>query len=116
MARYNPHQRRLDHMAVALSGKSQTELPLAWNLCQTTEHKRASPIGTGGRPLKYSLREVFSTKSSRRVMSRLKSAYADGYFEKPVTFNTMSEYLRKPELTPILNDLLIKSSLPVVRY
>jgi hypothetical protein len=90
---------------------------LAWNLCQTIsrkEYRRGRPPVPIGDALLCSVMKVFLTKSSRRVMSRLKSAYEDGYFEKPVTFNTMSEYLGKPELTPILNDLLIKSSLPVV--
>jgi hypothetical protein len=92
-------------------------LPLAWDLCQTIdrpEHRRGRPRVPIGDAVLASIMKVFSTKSSRRSVTRLKSAYEHGYFEKPVTFNTMSEYLRKPQLTPILNDLLIKSSLPLV--
>ena len=58
--------------------------------------------------------KVFLTKSARRVMPRLNLAYERGFLEKPVIFNTISAYLEKPQLSSILNNLLIKSSLPFV--
>src|SRR3984893_19225677 len=39
---------------------------------------------------------------------------AAGFLEKPIIFNTISAYLEKPQLSSILNDLLINSSLPLV--
>jgi hypothetical protein len=48
-------------------------------------------------------------------MRRLNLAYESGLLRKPIIFNTISAYLEKPELSPILNDLLIKSSLPLAR-
>ena len=45
-------------------------------------------------------------------MSRLKSAHEDGYLERPMTFNTLLGHMAKPELTQVLHELLIKSSLP----
>ena len=57
---------------------------------------------------------VFLTKSARRVMPRLNLAYERGFLERPIIFNTISAYLEKPQLSLILNDLLIKSSLPLV--
>ena len=58
--------------------------------------------------------KVFLTKSARRVMPRLNLAYERGFLERPIIFNTISAYLEKPQLSLILNDLLIKSSLPLV--
>jgi len=49
-------------------------------------------------------------------MSRLKSAHDDGYLERPITFNTLLGYMAKPELTQVLHELLIKSSLGFVKF
>jgi transposase len=86
------------------------------NLCVTiprTVHQRGRPPVPIGDAAFAAIMKVFLTKSARRVIPRLRLAYERGYLERPVTFNTILGYLEKPQFTPILNDLLIKSSLPV---
>ncbi len=57
--------------------------------------------------------KVYSTVSQRRFMSDLRQAYARGFISKVPHFNTISTYLEREELTPILNDLIAQSSLPL---
>ena len=90
--------------------------PLLFDLCQTiprTPHRRGRPPVPIGDAAFAAVSKVFLTKSARRVMPRLNLAYERGFLTKPVIFNTISAYLEKPQLSSILNDLLIKSSLPL---
>jgi transposase len=57
--------------------------------------------------------KVYSTISQRRFMSDLRAAHTHGYISKVPHFNSISNYLENPSLTPILHDLIIKSSLPL---
>jgi transposase len=57
--------------------------------------------------------KVYSTFSQRRFMSDLRNAHARGFISKVPHFNSISNYLEKPELTPVLRDLIIQSSLPL---
>lgn len=57
--------------------------------------------------------KVYIGKSARRSMPRLNLAYRRGYLEKPITFGTISAYMERPEITPILEDLIVRSSLPM---
>jgi transposase len=57
--------------------------------------------------------KVYSTVSQRRFMSDLRGAHARGYISKVPHFNSISNYLENPELTPLLRDLIVKSSLPL---
>jgi transposase len=57
--------------------------------------------------------KVYSTFSQRRFMSDLREAYSRGYITKVPHFNSISNYLEDPELTVILRDLIVKSSLPL---
>ena len=57
--------------------------------------------------------KVYSTVSQRRFLSDLREAYRRGYISKVPHFNSISNYLESPELTPILRDFITKSSLPL---
>jgi len=57
--------------------------------------------------------KVYSTFSQRRFMSDLREAHTRGYISKVPHFNSVSNYLENPELTPLLRDLIVKSSLPL---
>jgi transposase len=56
--------------------------------------------------------KVFSTVSGRRFISDLTDAQEKGYIQKVPHFNSIFNYLEMPELTPVLTDLVIQSSLP----
>lgn len=57
--------------------------------------------------------KVYSTFSQRRFMSNLRSAHSRGYISKVPHFNSISTYLEKAELTPVLRALIVQSSLPL---
>jgi transposase len=57
--------------------------------------------------------KVYSTMSQRRFMSDLREAHSRGFISKVPHFNSISNYLENPDLTPILFDLITKSSLPL---
>jgi transposase len=57
--------------------------------------------------------KVYSTVSQRRFMSDLREAQSRGFIAKTPHFNSISNYLENPDLTPILFDLITKSSLPL---
>jgi transposase len=57
--------------------------------------------------------KVYSTISQRRFMSDLREAHVRGYISKVPHFNSISNYLENPDLTPILRDLITQSSLPL---
>lgn len=57
--------------------------------------------------------KVYSTVSQRRFMSDLREAHVRGFISKVPHFNSISNYLENPELTPILQSLITQSSLPL---
>jgi transposase len=57
--------------------------------------------------------KVYSTVSQRRFMSDLREAHVRGFISKVPHFNSISNYLENPELTPILQHLITQSSLPL---
>ena len=91
-------------------------MALLHDLCQGVPE----PAQTFGRP-RISLRDVvfsaafkvYSTVSTRRCMSDLEDACAKGYISKAPPYNTIIKYFEMPELTPILRDLIVESSLPL---
>lgn len=54
--------------------------------------------------------KVYSLYSGRRFSGDMKTAQENGYIDKVPHFNSVFNYFRKPELTPILKDLIVKSS------
>jgi transposase len=57
--------------------------------------------------------KVYAAVSSRRFMTDLKDVYARRYISKLPSFNSISQYLDKPEITPYLQWLITQSSLPL---
>jgi transposase len=57
--------------------------------------------------------KVFSTFSARRFGCDLKDAYERGYLSMLMNPRSANLYLESPELTPILQDLIVRSSLPL---
>ena len=57
--------------------------------------------------------KVYSTMSTRRVMSDLRSAHADGVLSQMPSCASIFRYLEDPGLTPILEDLIERSALPL---
>jgi transposase len=74
----------------------------------------------GGRP-PASLRDalficvfkVYSLFSARRFASDLREAHHRGHLTEELSCDIAWKYLRKPEVTPILHDLIVRSSLPL---
>ena len=57
--------------------------------------------------------KVYSTVSQRRFMSDLRESHKRGYISKVPHFNSISNALENPSLTPILRALITESSLPL---
>jgi transposase len=57
--------------------------------------------------------KVYSTVSQRRFMSDLREAHSRGHITKIPHFNSISNYMDNPTLTPILRDMIVRSSLPL---
>lgn len=57
--------------------------------------------------------KIYSTLSGRRFMSDLMEAKRRGYVSQMPTYSAISRYLESEELTPILKELIIESSLPL---
>jgi len=57
--------------------------------------------------------KVYSTVSQRRFMSDLRESHRRGFISKVPHFNSISNYLENPELTPVLRSLITQSSLPL---
>jgi transposase len=106
----------------------------AYNKAQTTEKHRFQILladlcrgvpepsprpGKGQQPLSladmvFSIAfKVYSTVSGRRFACDLADAQERGHIAKAPHFNSVFNYLRLPELTPILRTLIAQSSLPL---
>jgi len=57
--------------------------------------------------------KVYSTVSARRFMTDLREAQAKGFIRKTPHFNTIFNYLEDKHITPILRELITRSSLPL---
>lgn len=96
--------------------EKQLFMELLNELCKTIEE----PKQILGRP-KLSLSDmvfcsafkIYSTFSGRRFTSDMKTAREKEYIEKTPHYNSIFNYLKKPELTPILKLLVEESSLPL---
>lgn len=89
---------------------------LLHELCQNIEEP-VQKIGRPRLPLSDAVFsacfKIYSTFSGRRFMSDLRAAHANGLISKVPHFNSIFNYLENPELTPILNSLVVQSSLPL---
>src|ERR1051325_652605 len=75
------------------------------------------PVQTFGRPrlsmadtLFAVVYKIYSTVSTRRFATDLRDAFQKGYLSKLPSYNTLFDYLQKPELTPYLQYLIAESS------
>jgi transposase len=123
-------------MAVAIAATQRPTYPQAWsayNTAQTTEKDKfqsllfdlcktvttPEPKKTGRPRLPLSEAifsaafKVYSTVSARRFMSDLREAQTRGFISKTPHFNSVLNCLENPDVTPILRDLIVKSSLPL---
>jgi transposase len=57
--------------------------------------------------------KVYSTVSTRRFMTDLREAHAKGFITRTPHFNTIFNYLEDKHLTPVLRELITRSSLPL---
>ncbi len=57
--------------------------------------------------------KVYEGMSGRRTTSELRRCQKDGLLDKAPHYNTISDALNKPELTPLLRTLLQESALPL---
>ena len=57
--------------------------------------------------------KVYSTFSARRYASDMREAFRRGHLTSELSCDIAWKYLRKPEVTPILHDLIVRSSLPL---
>ncbi len=96
--------------------EKDTFLQLLSNLCSCIEE----PPQAKGRPrlplsdMTFATAyKVFSRFSSRRFASDLREAHRRGLISRVPHFNSVSNYMANPTLTPILKDLVIESSLPL---
>lgn len=91
-------------------------LKLLNNLCETIEE----PQYVFGRP-RMSMRDmvfssalkVYTTFSLRRFTADMKEAETKGYIKKSPYYTTVSRYMENPELTPIIQQMIQLSSLPL---
>ena len=57
--------------------------------------------------------KVYSTVSGRRFMSDLREAQRRGFIASTPHYNSIFNYLENPDMTPVLRDLIVKSSRPL---
>jgi len=57
--------------------------------------------------------KVYTTFSLRRFVSNMKVANEKGYIDKVCSYSTVNNYMRKPEMTELLQELVRMSSLPL---
>lgn len=57
--------------------------------------------------------KVYSNRSTRRAMSEIRDAVAAGRMCKEPSFSTPIRYFERPDVTPVLRDLIAASALPL---
>jgi len=90
------------------------------DLCRAIPEPPRKGGSKGGRPpaplrdaLFICIFKVFSTFSARRFASDLREAHRRGHLTEELSCDIAWKYLRKPEVTPVLHDLIVRSSLPL---
>jgi transposase len=80
---------------------------------QQPSYNFGRPKGNLGDNIFTMVFKTYSTFSGRRFASDMRWALEKGYIEKRVPYNTMFDYFKKSELTPLLADIVILTSLPL---
>jgi transposase len=79
----------------------------------TPEQKRGRPSLPLSDMLFAAAYKVYSTVSARRFMTDLKSATAAGMIDKTPHYNSIFNVLDRESLTPILEELIVRSAMPL---
>jgi transposase len=91
-------------------------LELLFALCEgvedTPQHMGRPRISLADR-IFATVFKVYECRSGRRFMSDLRDARQRGYVSRMAHFNSISRYIESEELTPILKQLIVESSLPL---
>ena len=100
----------------AQTNEKRLFLSLLFDLCRGIPE----PVQVTGRPrlsrsdmIFAAAYKIYSTVSARRFMTDLMEAQDKGYMTKTPHFNSIFNYLELPEVTPILQALIQRSSLPL---
>lgn len=92
-------------------------MKLLADLCQNIENQSFNHVGRHRLPLKdvvfSSALKVYTTFSLRRFISDMRFARDKGYIGSICSYSSVSNYMRDKELTPILQRLIVLSSLPL---
>lgn len=87
------------------------------DLCSGVQEPAQKPTGRPSIPLKDALFacvfKIYSTVSGRRFMTDMKDAHSEGFVGKCASYNSIFRCLENPEMTPILTEMIVKSSLPL---
>jgi transposase len=90
------------------------------DLCAAVPEPPRKGGSKGGRPpaplrdaLFVCVFKVYSTFSARRFASDLREAHRRGHLGAELSCDIAWKYLRKPEVTPVLHELITRSSLPL---
>lgn len=87
------------------------------DLCSGLEEPQRDKVGRKPHSVKDSIFsmvfKVYSTVSSRRFSSDLRESFARGYLSKPVPGVKVCAFFENPAMTPILKQLIARSSLPL---
>lgn len=92
-------------------------LELLAELCHGVPNLRRRPGGRPPTPLSdmvfATVYKVYSRMSSRRFMSDLRDAHDRGLVSAAPHFNSVTNYMSNPDMTPVLQALITASSLPL---
>ena len=98
----------------------QREKELFMKLLADITNRIQQPAYTFGKPANplsdtiYSMVfKVYSTFSGRRFSTDMKSAKEIGFVDKKIPYNSMFDYFKKKELTPLLAQIVTITSLPL---
>ena len=57
--------------------------------------------------------KVYANRSTRRAMSTIRDAVAAGRMDREPSFSTPIRYFERPDMTPVLRNLIVASALPL---
>src|SRR5882672_3552958 len=86
---------------------------LCRGIAEPEQQQRGRPRATLADSVFCATLKVYSTLSTRRFMSDLRASQERGHIAKAPHHSSVFRYLENPALTPILHDLIVKSSLPL---
>lgn len=90
---------------------------LLYQICKDLRHPNQKRPGRPKLPLSdivfATVFKIYSTISTRRFASDLTDATEKGYVSRPFHYNTVCNYLESDGLTPVLRQMIERSSLPL---